>query len=205
MPFVTPGTVVAGDVLTAARYNSDVVANTQYLKSEADKVGLVHINTTSFTSSTSIVPGTAVFSSDYESYVIALRGTSTSASSVNVEMKLRDGSTSASSGYGWMTLGINDLGTTSNSSGTGNTGMFCARFSGSSGQGYSFLTLSAPFLAQPTFLTLSFSYFESTTGGRGTGFVGNAYHGTVASYDRFEIIPGGTSTGVVRVYGVRPS
>jgi hypothetical protein len=64
MPFVTPGTVVAGDVLTAARYNSDVVANTQYLYDL--------VTTQSFTASLAVSVNDC-FSSEYTNYRVIIQ------------------------------------------------------------------------------------------------------------------------------------
>jgi hypothetical protein len=64
MPFVTPGTVVAGDVLTAARYNSDVVANTQYLYDL--------VTTQSFTASNAVSVNDC-FSSEYTNYRVIIQ------------------------------------------------------------------------------------------------------------------------------------
>jgi hypothetical protein len=64
MPFVTPGTVVAGDVLTAARYNSDVVVNTQALYSTIRQLGFQQRTTIYDATSSTIAGANDVFSSD---------------------------------------------------------------------------------------------------------------------------------------------
>jgi hypothetical protein len=58
MAFITPGTVIAGEVLTAARWNQDVVANTDALYSSMRRLGY-RTRSTDFTTASNTFAGAA--------------------------------------------------------------------------------------------------------------------------------------------------
>lgn len=95
MAWTTPGTVTAGQVYTAARYNTDTVGNLEYLKTETDTLtagrGPVFIKEQSF-SAVSTQTVSSCFSSTYRAYELVftqLRGTNANA----LRLQLRAGST----------------------------------------------------------------------------------------------------------------
>jgi hypothetical protein len=97
VPWVNPSSVVAGvDELTAARWNQDVVANTDYLKAEADAVGLVHIATLSDPSISEIIFDD-VFTSAFTNYKVVAKLQPLSSSSPR--FVFRDGSGNLSTNY----------------------------------------------------------------------------------------------------------
>jgi hypothetical protein len=63
MAFITPGTVIAGEVLTAARWNQDVVANTNALYESLRIIDFKEDTSTKTLSSTSVGGATNFFSS----------------------------------------------------------------------------------------------------------------------------------------------
>ena len=83
MAWTTPGTAVAGEVLTAAWLNTNVRDNTQHLY---DTMGLVLIDTETFTSS-SAVTFDGVFTSEYDNY--RLVGATTGSTPSPLDGKLR--------------------------------------------------------------------------------------------------------------------
>lgn len=169
--------------------------------------GWVLLDTTSFTSATSIVPGGAVFSSLYENYVIQITGFSTTASSVNIFMKMRNGASSdGTAAYTYALTGLDSGNVTQSTVGiNGTAGFIFATFSNTG----SIVSTGTAFLFSP-FSSVRYTtgwqtstYLESSVS-RWSGRSGALVHGVAASYDRFELIPNGATavTGTVRTYGV---
>jgi hypothetical protein len=101
MAFVTPTDVATGDVLTASRYNQDVVENVTALH---DRDGLVFISRLTVTSTTT---GSLndVFTSDFLNYRIALNVVGTG--NQNIAIRLRaSGSDNSSSNYQYRRHGV---------------------------------------------------------------------------------------------------
>jgi hypothetical protein len=98
MAWTTPSTATAGSTaLTAAFWNEQVRDNSDYLKTEADAVGMVLLDDHSFTTQGTI-DRVGVFTSAYEAYQIHIVITALSPS-INLGMRLLSGSTAATSNY----------------------------------------------------------------------------------------------------------
>lgn len=164
--------------------------------------GLVHINTTSFTTASSVIFNN-VFSSSYENYVIKVVHTSTNQGSV-CSMRLRASGTDDSSsnyrywGYNAMTVtGVTSYGNNATSVWLGSVT--------STSPVYAQIDLGSPALAINTTGTMRVSRVDASN--RMDDYNMTAIHSVNTSYDGFTFFaPGGqTITGTIRVYGLRNS
>lgn len=203
MAWTTPGTATAGEVLTAAFWNEQVRDNSAYLKAEADANGLVLIDETDFTSSTSIVPGGAVFSADYQSYVLTVTGVSADATTRACYMRMRNGATSETGNNYYIAFAGRE--SANGDAGTGaaaQTSMYLGVFSRSTYHSSMFITLANPYLSVHTTGTSIHGFWESSNS-RWYSRSGSILHLASLSYDRFELLPVAASTGTVRTYGIK--
>jgi hypothetical protein len=195
MAFTTPGTAVAGEVLTAAFWNEQVRDNTVYLKTEADAVGLVRVFTDTFTTESTIQINDC-FSATYENYVLVLNTVgSTTAQSVNIQWSVGGTPNNTASSYVDQRFDMNatTLGgarTTQNQTQIGRAVNTL--------RSYGVSQISGPFIARPTV------HWSSCGGGDNIGQTYFGTHNQSTSYDGLKIAPGsGTITGTVAVYGYR--
>ena len=161
--------------------------------------GLTHLNTTSFTSQ-STINFDNVFSSSFDNYKIVYNITSATTAGADVLLRMRAGGTTNSSlqyQQGNLFIGVAaslNFGSSNNATSTGFTIGNCNDTRGGSGEA----TLYRPFLSQSTNVN-------------STGFGNIVYHTTgittvTTSYDGFTIgISVGTASGTIRVYGLRNS
>jgi hypothetical protein len=206
MPFVTPGTVVAGGVLTAARYNSDVVANTQYLndeteylKNEANAVGLVLVTTQSFTASSAVSVNNC-FSSNYTNYRVILRCTS-AAGDPNLSARLRVGGVDNSTASSYLRQLLQGSSTTASAARDAQNVLALGALSTAVGNVF-ILDIVSPFAATRTSF-LSNNLYVSSTDNAFVVFI-NAVHNQSISYDGITFFPGSsTITGSFSVYGYK--
>jgi hypothetical protein len=213
MAWTTPGTAVAGDVLTAARWNTDVRDNTNELKTIADdSMGLIILPTSvvnatltnaqiTFSAASSInING--CFTSSYDNYKISILFNGSADSSLQLRMRLSGTDNSAATYGGYcqvLSLGGGGL-ITEWSQAANNTSMRICEHS--PGKCYTNFDLMAPNIAQPTFAANGAQYDSSNTG---AGFWYGA-HTTATAFDGFTIFPAsGTITGTMRIYGYRNS
>lgn len=185
----------AGNILTASDTNT-------YLTNG----GLVYITETAFSASSSISV-TGCFSSTYNAYRIVVTITGTTASNGYLRLRMRSGSTDATTNYSsvGLLMGLS-AGTQSNTNaGTGNQGVtsgICGYTGTASAAGIMTIDVSPPFLTNYT--SWNYQCIARNNDSGCEGITGHAIHYTSASYDGFTIFPTSSNlTGTVRVYGYR--
>jgi hypothetical protein len=195
MAFTTPGTAVAGDVLTAAFWNTNVRDNVNALKDEADAVGLVLVDSHSFTTAATI-DRVGVFSAAYTSYRIIIRITALSVET-NIAMRLLSGSTAATANYVGGGIFINTAtgAVTGSALTTDRWNILLNRANDSLA-----CDITNPNVAIRTNMLLA--------GSQGSGFGGFVFNSHTASteYDGFRLLGlsgSPTYTGTVQTYGYR--
>jgi hypothetical protein len=163
---------------------------------------LVKISTTSFSAVSSQALPANTFTSTYRNYKIILNITALTADA-NIFLKMRSGSTDASTNYNYGIQGVQSNGTATNQvANTLTTGFFLNSLDlGNPGSSYlTDFTLGAPFLTSQTTFTTTVAGL--TTAGAVFGMSGGGVHDTSASYDTANIIASaGNITGVITVYG----
>jgi hypothetical protein len=193
MPFVPPTSVSPGQVLTATRYNTEVVGNTEFLKSKVDLSSLEFIDSQPMGSTTARFLN--CFTSKYKDYKIIGDGVMGSPiGNANILIaRLFDGTNPINTNY----LSVR------NSNGTVTTETNAALLTGDGAGGYIFeQTISAPGLAAQTFFSGHFCAVSSTP----TVFTGTTatVHTNATSYSGLELraaagLPG---PGNFSIYGI---
>ena len=198
MPWTTPGTATAGEVLTASFWNTQVRDNlndheTRILKAPQ----LVYANTISASSFTV----DNVFTSTYANYQIVMSARGSAAEVLR--MRMRVGGIASGAGYYMAGAVISYSAATVSGVSNNNSAYWDARFAhtdtGSATRCLSNIFLGEPAIAANTAITGTFN--DSRTGGQSGSFGG--FHNVATAYDGFEIYgPTGTLTGSIRVYGL---
>jgi hypothetical protein len=138
-----------------------------------------------------------VFSTDYDNYMIVLRGDCSSAANVGYRLRVGGTDNSTASSYVYQELEAAST-TVGGARITDNIGRFCP-FNNTQENG-AIVHIYGPFLAQPT-------AWRSVTANDASSARIDDYAGThnqSTSYDGFTMIPGtGSITGRVAVYGMR--
>lgn len=186
MAWVTPTSVSTGSVLTASRYNQDVVDNTKAL-------ALRHIKTQTIGSGVSSVDVTGVFSADYDNYLVTVTNVDHSGTNNDFFIRLGTSTTRTEYQYGNIattTAGVVSAGGAANSA----NGMSVGYTEDDEWNGV--ITVMAPFLAQP-------STVHSTIANQQYFGVATGWDGLASSHTQFTLRVGtGTMTGgEIRVYG----
>jgi hypothetical protein len=201
MAFVTPTDVATGEVLTASRYNQDVVENVIQLKTQTDDIGAVHVNTTTVSGASFVVNG--CFTSTYANYLLIFDYYGSTAAAPNMRLRV-SGTNSTSAYYSAGVLVRYDNETVTGVS-ANNSGEWSARLghtdTGSTTRCQTTMTLTSPALAVNTTLTGMFNDARTAGGSAGGQFHG--FHNAATAYDGFEFGVGMSLTGTVRVYGYR--
>ena len=200
MAWTTPGTAVAGEVLEAAFWNEQVRDNSQYLKDEADDVGLVHITTESFTSASAVNVNNC-FSATYNFYRVMLLLSGASSNGSILRTRLRASGSDSSTSYYFSGIRTYNSSATISSWRGDNVTYF---EHGYTYAGRTILTLELynPFEATNTPFTSVSTGDDNATGITTNQIAG--MHLSAVSYDGFSVFPSaGNITGVVRVYGYR--
>jgi hypothetical protein len=202
MAWTTPGTAVAGDVLTAAFWNSNVRDN-------LNSVGLVHLATQNFSGATSASPVSLpanTFSDAYMNYRVTVNIT---ASTTGGQLRLRlraSGTDNSSSNYSWGGY-ISYSGSSILSALTASGSQSFFFLSDFSPTDYPNMSLICDIM-QPkaAFRTMFYGSITVPVSPQPYfGYIGGAMTVTT-SYDSFSIVPSaGSITGDVRVYGLRVS
>lgn len=161
--------------------------------------GLVHINTTSFTSAGSVSINNC-FSSDYDTYKIV--GYYTAKSNLGQDyLRMRVSGSDASSEYYYNNIYTSYTSVTTSNNNGSNVNQIQVSYiaSAASGSAFTFDVLN-PFLADQTYL-----FFNSNQGNGISLSAGE--HRTATSYDGFTIYPstGTFTSGIIRVYGYKNS
>ena len=201
---------------TTPNYGWDVPTSTDYVKDGATaietlgddidsslnsitsgkNVGLVHINTTSF-SAQSAVNVNDVFTSAFDAYLVVVEATASSGSQ-NLSARLRASGTDAT-GSNYVRQGFRASGGANTAAfGDTNTSFICGETSATYRNRWE-LTFNQPATAIATTLQAR---------GSNPFYVNIAalIHDVATAYDGFSIFPGGgTLTGTVRTYGYRNS
>jgi hypothetical protein len=197
MAFTTPGTAVAGDVLTAAFWNTNVRDN-------SNAVGNILVAASSFTTS-SAVNVNSVFTSAYMNYEVTFNFTAFSGNP-DIYLRLRAAGTDATANYQYGILGTRTNGATSVTS-SGSATFIVAGFAR---QGLAAPTRHAvqlrfidPQIAGETKVVIN---SQGDDGAAISSYNGAGYLINSTQYDGFTLYPSsGTFTGTYRVYGMRSS
>jgi len=179
----TPPDFVAGQVLTAAQMN---------------KIGLWIVKTqTAFTAASSITADN-VFTSDFTSYVLKLRYTTSTTGSVS--FKLRTGGTSASTNYNYQSINGNGASVSASGS-TAQTSANIGILTNGSFFSSASVDLFGPQLAEATtYTSTNMNSQGAYTAPINYYIAGN--HSTATSYDGIEIlVASGTMTGSYTIFG----
>ena len=183
----TPPVFVSGAVLTAAQMNAIGMFVTKPL--------------TTFTAVTSVLADNC-FSSDYESYQIVIRYSTSSTFGLN--MALRVGGVNTTTNYNRQDLTV--ASTTSTASRTTGAAAF-ANIAGST-EGVvasSQLFIGGPALAEPTTLFVLNARNSGNSLLQPVILISSQNQSASTAFDGFELtVGGGTMTGSITVYGMRP-
>jgi hypothetical protein len=202
MAWTTPGTAVAGEVLTAARWNTDVRDNTADLDTRVNNSGLIWISTTTLTTiGTSGQVISNIFSSTYNNYVLHLNLSAIASGPLTVFMQLSVGGTpnATVNSYVMQRLRVEDTSATVSGVHTADTKWTIANQTGTLPFDPK-IELASPFLTRAT-------HFATTSITRGSTWYStwmDAYHTQATSYDGVKLFTDtGTFTGTLRVYGYK--
>jgi hypothetical protein len=141
------------------------------------------------------------FSATYENYLLLLNLTSNSANDGLVRLRLRSGSTDATTSYYFGRVGLTTGGTTKNLAGD-NLAFFDLLQQDNTVVGYSHVAVQifSPFLSQKTKISYTGTATDDTSSV--FGMAGGGVLDNTTSYDSFTILnQNGTSTGKMSVYG----
>ena len=157
--------------------------------------GLVHINTTTF-STVSSVSLNSIFSSTYTHYRVLID--STHSTQTEMRIRLRASGTDSTTNYYAKLIYSRFDATTVNGDAVINNGDNWWAGMGSTTRGIS-LDIFNPFEAVPTRVS-------NVTGDNNHGSAGGAYHSASTSYDGLTLYPtAGTMSGICRIYGYKNS
>jgi hypothetical protein len=195
MAWTTPGTATAGEVLTAAFWNTNVRDNSNYLKSEADANGLVFI-TSGTNSNASSLSINSCFSATYDIYKIVLSGTSLGGEPLNLRMRA-SGTDATGNDYTSQRIELSvSTGTTVRTTATS-----LSTIGFVSGRMNLDLTVTLPASA----INTTFAW----NGGGGTfvNIMGGGVHSLATAYDGLTLLSsaGALFTATAHVYGYRKS
>lgn len=182
----TPPDFTAGQVLTAAQMS---------------KIGLWLISAASFTTLTE-VPLTSQFTDDYDRYLLMVTVTTTSATSADLYLRLRSGSTNAAgTDYYGIAAGISPSGTANNILGNGVTYYpICGLYTGL--RETARIEINSPKSAVRT--NFSHQSYGFTSGGGNVSYQGGCQHALATAYDGCALLPStGNMTGYYKLYGYR--
>ena len=198
MAWTTPGTAVAGEVLTAAFWNEQVRDNSDYLKAEADAVGLVLITAADF-SAASTVDITGVFSASYINYQIHISNEG-SANDTSISARLISGVTpDTSNTYDSVYVSGNVTAPFSGAASTTSFSVVGLSDDDGTARCNNVFHIFSPFTTSRETTMQVFAYSSTRVNRFGAG----VYKGTT-SFDGFQVFPtSGTLTGRYWVYGIR--
>ena len=194
---------VAGQVLSAAFWNSNVRDNTAFVKAETDVVGLKFISSTALSGVTTNISN--VFSSTYDSYRVVISGISSATSTVRaVSLRYRTSSDDTTGAYHWYETALYAVGTTSAGGAQSQTS---AKLTSTStfGGGQIVFDVVNPNAALVTTLTGSSFTYQADVGSFVYRTLGSVMN-TSTQYTGFSVF-GVTDalSGTVKVYGYRNS
>ena len=199
---VPTSTDLVKDGATAIETLGDAIDASMNTALGTKKAGMVLLNTTSFSAVASQTLPASTFTSSYRNYKIILNITALTADAT-IYLKMRSGSTDASTNYYYGLQGVQANGTATNQVGSAAATGFLLNTVDLGNPNSLYLTdftLGAPFLTSQTTYTSTIAGL--TTAGVIFGMSGGGVHDTSASYDTANIIASaGNITGVISVYG----
>jgi len=160
--------------------------------------GLAFVTSATFTAATTVSINSC-FTSTYDNYLVTVNASSGTGG--NYLVKLRLSGTDSSASYTYNTLTTN-AGTVSSATTSGGTTGFATDANDTSRPAQTQFTLMSPAVAAYTWY--GSNAFSSNVGGTGVK-INNGYHAIATAYDGLTINWTNTSTGTVRVYGMRNS
>jgi hypothetical protein len=190
------------DGATAIETLGDDIDASLYSITGGKNVGLVHLNTTSFTSAATVQINN-VYTTDYANYLFELRYVQNTSTGNLAYQNSLSGTPAATNyqgnGYSSYAAGLSSV---LFSTGAGATKATISNLS--SGQsGYVVANISSPAIAAPTLYTANHILSASGAGNCTTGFIG-IQHTTATAYDGITLsVDAGTMTGAIRIYGLR--
>ena len=199
MAFDPPTPVAVGSVLTASKYNQEVVDNTQALY---DAIGLWLVKTETYSAAATMTIDDA-FSSEYDNYRVIIRFSPSTTITSTAFVFRAGGSDNTSALYGYKVIRFSsaDSNLTGQAQANGRTqtsAQVSAGGAGGSTQNGIALDVASPFLAQPTTSTGMLSVEVGNVESISIGHTGST------SFDGFKITPNtGTLTGSIAVYGYK--
>lgn len=197
MAWTTPGTAIAGDVLTASFWNSNVRDNLNALyASGANSVGLVLITSTTV-SAAATTNFDNVFSSAYQNYLITYAGVTSGTGYVNFGLRV-GGSTTGGSGYRHRTAYLS-ASTLAFLTGASATSAMNVCQGDTTGLSYR-INVYRPFDSSPTRCDFYSERDSETQWGGGSHTASTSFDGFAITHDSSQ-----TATGTFRVYGIRNS
>jgi hypothetical protein len=202
MAWTTPGTAVAGNVLTAAFWNSDVRDNAAFLKAETDVVGLKFISSTALSGVTTNISN--VFSSTYDSYRVVISGISSASTTRTVSLRYRTSTDDSTAFYHWYEMALYATGSTGPAGAQSATSAKLTTTS-TFGGGQIIFDVVNPNLPLTTTLTGTTFTYQSDIGSFVYRTIGSIMN-TATQYTGFTVF-GVTDalSGTVKVYGYRNS
>jgi len=201
MAWTTPGTATAGEVLTAAFWNTNVRDNLSALDAAgANDVGLVHIKTVSASASASPVSVTDCFSSAYANYRVLVDSVPTANAAIT--LRFRDSGGVISSGnYAYASQTIDSgTGAASQANGRTQTSINIPGGYSTSIRHIAEFDVLGPNLALPTLLTGS-----TTNEVANAANISGSFTLTTQMTGFDWIYASGNTTGTIRVYGYKNS
>jgi len=203
MAWTTPGTAVAGEVLTASRWNTDVRDNTAFLKTETDVVGLKFISSTSLSGVTTNISN--VFSSTYDSYRVVISGLSSGSSTTRtISIRLRTSSDDTTAQYNSFQTFVYSVGSTGAQGQVGATSWNVGAAS-NGGAGSTVFDIVNPNIAGLTNYTGNATSYQTDVSSFVFRTIGGVMN-TATQYTGFSVIGSVDSlSGTVKVFGYRNS
>lgn len=207
---------------TTPNYGWDVPTSTDYVKDGATaietlgddidaslfsitggkNVGLVHINTTSFTTQSSVA-FTNIFTTAFDNYRIVATLTGSITANVNLQMANAGTGDGAATGYSY---GLNYINGTATAFDRGSNGTSSAVVAFVSAAGGTYGLSMDMFSPKLTAQTAWHAYGEQYNNVSHVTTFGGGIRSATTSYDGMVLFPAsGTITGTVRVYGYRNS
>jgi len=160
--------------------------------------GLAFVTSATFTAATTVSINSC-FTGTYDNYLVTVNASSGTGG--NYLVKLRLSGTDSSASYTYNTLTTN-AGTVSSATTSGGTTGFATDANDTGRPAQTQFTLMSPAVAAYTWY--GSNAFSSNVGGIGVK-INNGYHAIATAYDGLTINWTNTSTGTVRVYGMRNS
>jgi hypothetical protein len=202
MPWTTPGTATAGEVLTASFWNTNVRDNLnavgEHLLTPTSVAGTgVSLSGGKITfSAATAISVNGVFSSLYDAYRINMTTTAGSVDGLwNLRMRLAGTDNSGATAYRFSILQSASAGAWLNLNQSAGTSSISVGYKTTSARAHSIINVYGPAQASPTGFSVLGQY-------AGNPYTGGGEHDVSTAYDGFSILSAsGNFTGTLQVYG----